>query len=154
MSTVWYPAGRRYRVGGVTTTTSSVTAAPRRAALGPLGLLTLLLGTALPVIDFFVVNVALPTIEDDLHAPPATLEMVVAGYAVAYAVLLVLGGRLGDSHGRRRLFLWGVAGGADAGARGGGAGGAGGGAGGAGGGAAGAGRARSPAAENHVSVIS
>ncbi|MGW3203575.1 MFS transporter [Streptomyces sp. NPDC001135] len=89
------------------TTTSSRTAAPPRG-LTALGLLTLLLGTALPMIDFFIVNVALPTIEHDLHAPPATLEMVVAGYAVAYAVLLVLGGRLGDTYGRRRLFLWGV----------------------------------------------
>ncbi|KUM92100.1 MFS transporter [Streptomyces cellostaticus] len=95
----------------MTATTASVTSkAPPREALTPLGLLTLLLGTALPMIDFFVVNVALPTIERDLHAPPATLEMVVAGYAVAYAVLLVLGGRLGDTYGRRRLFLWGVAG--------------------------------------------
>ncbi|MFF8727483.1 MFS transporter [Streptomyces sp. NPDC015171] len=109
MTAAWYPAGRRRRVGCVTTTTSSVTA-PQRAALRPLGLLTLLLGTALPMIDFFVVNVALPAIEHDLHASPATLETVVAGYAVAYAVLLVLGGRLGDSYGRRRLFLWGVAG--------------------------------------------
>ncbi|GGU76253.1 MFS transporter [Streptomyces filipinensis] len=84
------------------------TDAPPRG-LTALGLLTLLLGTALPMIDFFIVNVALPAIERDLHAPPATLEMVVAGYAVAYAVLLVLGGRLGDTYGRRRLFLWGVA---------------------------------------------
>ncbi|MFI9253341.1 MFS transporter [Streptomyces sp. NPDC053069] len=91
-----------------TTTTSVRTAAPPRG-LTALGLLTLLLGTALPMIDFFIVNVALPAIEHDLHAPPATLEMVVAGYAVAYAVLLVLGGRLGDTYGRRRLFLWGVA---------------------------------------------
>ncbi|WBO66475.1 MFS transporter [Streptomyces camelliae] len=91
-----------------TTTPPTTKAAPR--ALTPLGLFTLLLGTALPMIDFFIVNVALPTIEHDLHAPPATLEMVVAGYAVAYAVLLVLGGRLGDGFGRRRLFLWGVAG--------------------------------------------
>ncbi|MET8688014.1 MFS transporter [Streptomyces sp. NPDC004732] len=78
-------------------------------ALTPLGLLTLLLGASLSSIDFFIVNVALPSIERDLHASPATLEMVVAGYAVAYAVLLVLGGRLGDTYGRRRLFLWGVA---------------------------------------------
>ncbi|MGW1282855.1 MFS transporter [Streptomyces sp. NPDC002586] len=92
-----------------TTTISPPTEAPARG-LTPLGLLTLLLGTALPMIDFFIVNVALPTIERDLRATPATLEMVVAGYAVAYAVLLVLGGRLGDGHGRRRLFLWGVAG--------------------------------------------
>ncbi|OIK02640.1 MFS transporter [Streptomyces sp. MUSC 14] len=93
-------------------TTPTTTAGPPRppGALTPLGLFTLLLGTALPMIDFFIVNVALPTIERDLHAPPATLEMVVAGYAVAYAVLLVLGGRLGDAFGRRRMFLWGVAG--------------------------------------------
>ncbi|WP_099053202.1 MFS transporter [Streptomyces griseochromogenes] len=110
MSTDWYPAGGSRRVDSVTTTTTCVpTAAPPRS-LTPLGLLTLMLGTALPMIDFFIVNVALPTIERDLHAPAATLEMVVAGYAVAYAVLLVLGGRLGDTYGRRRLFLWGVTG--------------------------------------------
>ncbi|WP_181797351.1 MFS transporter, partial [Streptomyces sp. WELS2] len=110
ITAAWYPAAGCPRVGSVTTTTSSATAAPPRAALTPFGLFTLLLGAALPMIDFFVVNVALPTIEHDLDASPATLEMVVAGYAVAYAVLLVLGGRLGDTFGRRRLFLWGVAG--------------------------------------------
>ncbi|MEU6285214.1 MFS transporter [Streptomyces sp. NPDC047028] len=83
---------------------------PATAPLSPFGLLTLLLGAALPMVDFFVVNVALPTIRHDLDASSATLEMVVSGYAVAYAVLLVLGGRLGDTYGRRRLFLWGVAG--------------------------------------------
>ncbi|MEV7468605.1 MFS transporter [Streptomyces kronopolitis] len=77
--------------------------------LTPLGLLTVLLGAALPLIDFFIVNVALPTIDTDLRAGPAMLEMVVAGYGVAYAMLLVLGGRLGDMVGRRRLFLWGLA---------------------------------------------
>ncbi|MFJ2769674.1 MFS transporter [Streptomyces sp. NPDC087300] len=79
------------------------------AILRPLGLFTVLLGATLSSLDFFIVNVALPSIERDLRAAPATLEMVVAGYAVAYAVLLVLGGRLGDTFGRRRLFLWGVA---------------------------------------------
>ncbi|MFI9805606.1 MFS transporter [Streptomyces sp. NPDC052301] len=110
MTTAWYPAGGGPRVGGVTTTTIPARTDVSARPLSPLGLLTLLLGAALPMIDFFVVNVALPTIEHALHAPPATLEMVVAGYAVAYAVLLVLGGRLGDGLGRRRLFLWGVAG--------------------------------------------
>ncbi|MGW2023791.1 MFS transporter [Streptomyces decoyicus] len=81
---------------------------PATTALTPLGLLTVLLGAALPMIDFFIVNVALPTIDHDLHAGPAMLEMVVAGYGVAYAMLLVLGGRLGDMIGRRRLFLWGL----------------------------------------------
>ncbi|ORT61877.1 MFS transporter [Streptomyces sp. CB03238] len=79
------------------------------APLGSLGLFTVLLGSALPLIDFFIVNVALPTIDHDLAAGPAMLELVVAGYGLAYAVLLVLGGRLGDLFGRRRLFLVGMA---------------------------------------------
>ncbi|KJY29295.1 MFS transporter, partial [Streptomyces sp. NRRL S-444] len=82
---------------------------PTPAAIGPLGLFTVLLGAALPLIDFFIVNVALPAIDSDLAAGPATLELIVGGYGVAYAVLLVLGGRLGDMAGRRRLFLIGMA---------------------------------------------
>lgn len=77
--------------------------------LGGLGLFTVLIGAALPLVDFFIVNVALPTIDHDLAAGPALLELVVAGYGLAYAVLLVLGGRLGDMAGRRRLFLVGMA---------------------------------------------
>ena len=61
------------------------------------------------MIDFFIVNVALPTIDRDLHASQPLLELVVSGYATAYALLLVLGGRLGDSIGRKRLFLIGMA---------------------------------------------
>src|SRR3954453_8533402 len=68
-----------------------------------LRLLTVLLGAFLSIADFFIVNVALPTIDQDLHASAGLLELVVAGYAVAYAVLLVTGGRLGDSFGRKRL---------------------------------------------------
>ncbi|WP_428954807.1 MFS transporter [Streptomyces sp. cg35] len=73
------------------------------------GLFTVLLGAALPLVDFFIVNVALPTIARDLSASEPVLELVVAGYGIAYAVLLVLGGRLGDLLGRRRLFLGGMA---------------------------------------------
>ncbi|MFC9700520.1 MFS transporter [Streptomyces sp. NPDC056943] len=80
-----------------------------RPALGPLGLFTVLLGASLPLIDFFIVNVALPSIDHDLAAGPALLELIVAGYGLSYAVLLVLGGRLGDLFGRRRLFLAGMA---------------------------------------------
>jgi MFS family permease len=81
--------------------------APR---LGRLGLFTVLLGVFLPMTDFFIVNVALPTIDKDLHASTGMLQLVVAGYTIAYAVLLVVGGRLGDAFGRRRLFLAGMAG--------------------------------------------
>ena len=73
------------------------------------GLTVILVGVLLPMIDFFIVNVALPTIDRDLHASQPLLELVVSGYATAYALLLVLGGRLGDSIGRKRLFLIGMA---------------------------------------------
>ncbi|MGW3644896.1 MFS transporter [Streptomyces sp. NPDC000878] len=96
----------------MTETSTSPTASVRSPAgspvLGGLGLFTVLLGAALPLIDFFIVNVALPTIGRDLAASEAVLELVVAGYGVSYAVLLVLGGRLGDLFGRRRLFLGGM----------------------------------------------
>ncbi|MFF3375070.1 MFS transporter [Streptomyces sp. NPDC002680] len=96
----------------MTETSTSPTASVRSPAgspvLGGLGLFTVLLGAALPLIDFFIVNVALPTIGRDLAASEAVLELVVAGYGVAYAVLLVLGGRLGDLFGRRRLFIGGM----------------------------------------------
>lgn len=84
---------------------------PRRAgaALTTPGLLTVLVGTFLPMTDFFIVNVALPTIDRDLVAPAGMLQLVVAGYAIAYALLLVVGGRLGDALGRRRLFILGMA---------------------------------------------
>ncbi|WP_037365028.1 MFS transporter [Amycolatopsis orientalis] len=94
-----------------TTAPASATVAagtPERTGLSSAGLITVLLGAALPIIDFFIVNVALPTIDADLHASTATLELVVAGYGIAYAVLLVLGGRLGDTFGRRKLFLLGL----------------------------------------------
>jgi hypothetical protein len=84
-------------------------ARPAAPGLSTGGLVTVLLGAALPLIDFFIVNVALPTIDSTLHASTATLELVVAGYGISYALLLVLGGRLGDSFGRRRLFIIGLA---------------------------------------------
>ncbi|KUN28865.1 MFS transporter [Streptomyces antibioticus] len=95
-------------------TTETITPRHLRTAdappvLGGLGLFTVLLGAALPLIDFFIVNVALPTIGRDLSASESVLELVVSGYGLAYAVLLVLGGRLGDLFGRRRLFLGGMA---------------------------------------------
>src|SRR6202035_1313767 len=72
------------------------------------GLAVVLVGVLLPMVDFFIVNVALPTIDRDLHASAPMLELVVAAYASAYALLLVVGGRLGDSFGRKRLFLIGM----------------------------------------------
>ncbi len=84
--------------------------APLTPTLSRLGLLTVLLGTFLPMLDFFIVNVALPTMGADLNASASSLELVVAGYAIAYAVLLVGGGRLGDALGRQRVFRAGLLG--------------------------------------------
>jgi MFS family permease len=63
-----------------------------QTTLSRLGLATVLVGAFLSIADFFIVNVALPTIDSRLHASAATLELVVAGYGVPYALLLVLGG--------------------------------------------------------------
>src|SRR5215207_9708485 len=68
------------------------------------GVLVLLAGAFLPIADFFIVNVALPTIDRTMNASAPTLELIVAGYGIAYAAVLVLGGRLGDRYGRHRLF--------------------------------------------------
>ncbi len=74
------------------------------------GLAILLCGGFLPLLDFFIVNVALPTMTSTLHASGPMLQLVVAGYGIAYALMLVVGGRLGDAIGRRRMFVIGVAG--------------------------------------------
>ncbi|MGC2083071.1 MAG: MFS transporter [Bradyrhizobium sp.] len=61
-------------------------------------------------VDAFVVNVALPTIAAELHASSAQIESVIAIYLIAYATLVVSGGRLGDIFGTKPVFVIGVAG--------------------------------------------
>jgi EmrB/QacA subfamily drug resistance transporter len=60
------------------------------------------------MLDNTVVNVALPSIQKDLHSSISGLEWTVNAYTLSFAVLLVTGGRLGDIFGRRRMFLLGV----------------------------------------------
>ncbi|ONH22518.1 MFS transporter [Pseudofrankia asymbiotica] len=69
----------------------------------------MLAATFMYAFDTNVVNVALPSLQRHLHAGPGALELVVGGYAFAYAAGLVTGGRLGDLCGYRRLFLAGMA---------------------------------------------
>jgi EmrB/QacA subfamily drug resistance transporter len=61
-------------------------------------------------VDAFVVNVAIPTIAVELHASTADIESVIAVYLIAYATLIVTGGRLGDIYGIKGVFLTGVLG--------------------------------------------
>lgn len=72
------------------------------------GLIILMAGQLLPLIDFSIVNVALASISESLHASHIQLELMVAAYGVGFAVCLAMGGRLGDNFGRRRLFIMGV----------------------------------------------
>ncbi len=67
-----------------------------------------LAATFMSLFDIFVVNVAAPSIQHDLHTSSSILEMVVAGYSFSYAAGLVTGARLGDLLGRRRMFTIGL----------------------------------------------
>ena len=71
-------------------------------------LVVLLAGQFMALLDVTVVNVAMPTIGRSLRASGAELQLVIAGYTVSYAMLLITGARLGDLIGRRRMFLAGV----------------------------------------------
>jgi EmrB/QacA subfamily drug resistance transporter len=62
------------------------------------------------LLDVSIVNVAIPSIQRELHATYAQVQWVIAGYALAYGVVLITGGRLGDIVGRKRMFILGVAG--------------------------------------------
>ncbi len=88
----------------------TISTATRTHAGRWLAFIVLLAGGLLPSVDFFIVNVSLPSIHTSLGASPAEVQLVVSGYAAGYAVFLITGGRLGDLYGRRRLFLIGMAG--------------------------------------------
>lgn len=74
------------------------------------GLAVLLLAGFVTIFDLFVVNVAIPAMQAGLAASFAQIGFIVAGYELAFGVLLITGGRLGDRFGRRRLFVLGMAG--------------------------------------------
>jgi EmrB/QacA subfamily drug resistance transporter len=69
----------------------------------------LLAGAFMVVLDFFIVNVALPSIATDLDAGESSLEWIVAGYGLTFAAFLITAGRLGDDLGRRRVYAFGLA---------------------------------------------
>src|SRR3984957_3011676 len=90
--------------------TASRAAGTGQRAVGWAPLAVILCGTFVYVLDFFIVNVALPSIQRSLGASPAAIEWVVAGYGLTSAAFLVTGGRLGDHYGRRRVFCAGPCG--------------------------------------------
>jgi MFS family permease len=86
-----------------------LTGRPGRVVPPGVALAIVLTGQIMAVIDTNIVNVAVPAMHATLGASGAGLQLVVAGYTIAYAVLLVTGARLGDILGHRRVFLAGVA---------------------------------------------
>jgi EmrB/QacA subfamily drug resistance transporter len=99
---------------GAGTTETTQRAVERGAADGGsdrtrwLALYVLCLGMLMIVLDVTIVNVALPSIQEDLHFSTSTLAWVVNAYLIAFGGLLLLAGRLGDLIGRRRIFLAGI----------------------------------------------
>jgi EmrB/QacA subfamily drug resistance transporter len=75
-----------------------------------LTLIILLLAAFMNLLDVSIVNIAIPSIQRNLHASYADAQWALAGYTLAYALVLITGGRLGDTFGRKRLFLIGVTG--------------------------------------------
>src|ERR1700728_5445010 len=71
-------------------------------------LLVLLAGVFTSLLDFFIVNVALPDTQRDLHAGPSAIQIIVAGYGLALAAGLITAGRLGDMYGRRKMYVIGL----------------------------------------------
>ena len=87
----------------------------RRTAAGPdprrwAALVVMLLAAFMNLLDVSIVNIAVPSIQRGLHASYADVQWTLAGYALSYALVLITGGRLGDTYGRKRLFLIGVVG--------------------------------------------
>jgi hypothetical protein len=88
----------RVVAGGRTASAERGQAAVSRRSLA---LPVLLAGAFLPVLDFNVVNLALPAIRQDLGATAGDVQFVISAYAAAFAVFLITGGRLGDLYGVR-----------------------------------------------------
>lgn len=97
-------------MSATTETLGAVRVQARTASLRKWAPLPIVLaGVAMVVLDFFVVNVAMPTMQAELHAGASAIQWVVAGYGLAFAAGLITGGRLGDQLGRRRMFTLGLA---------------------------------------------
>lgn len=73
-----------------------------------LALIIVLTAPLLSVIDVFIVNVAIPSIQGNIHATDAQVQLVIAAYLLGYAAFLITGGRSGDHYGRKQTFFWGM----------------------------------------------
>ena len=98
-------ADRIERDGSLAPVAADVGQSPRLAA----ALVVISAAQLMVVLDATIITVALPSIQRALRFSPANLEWVISGYTLAFGGLLLLGGRLGDVLGRRRMFVVGLA---------------------------------------------
>jgi EmrB/QacA subfamily drug resistance transporter len=98
----WEPTATRHQPAGVLAVAGDGRYHPR------LRLALILVSSFMVVLDFSIVNVALPSIERELGLAPDTVQWVVTGYAIAFGGLLILGGRAVDVFGGRRMLVTGL----------------------------------------------
>jgi len=89
-------------------TTATLASTPNPPRRQPLQLALILVAAFMVVLDFSIVNVALPSIERELGMPVDAVQWIVTGYAISFGGLLILGGRAADLLGRRRMFVAGL----------------------------------------------
>ena len=87
---------------------SSITSTGTKVSVSLYILPFILVGSFLSIFDQFVINVAAPAIISSLHPSAAEFEGIMSGYALVYGVGLIIGGRLGDRFGRRRIYCLGL----------------------------------------------
>ena len=68
----------------------------------------MIVSISIPVFDNTILNVAIPTILREFHTDLPSLQWVITGYSLTFATLLIIGGRLGDMYGHRRMFVIGT----------------------------------------------
>ncbi|KXH85564.1 MFS transporter [Chryseobacterium kwangjuense] len=73
-----------------------------------LKLLVILSGQFLTIMDIFIINVSIPSIQRDLHASNGEMQLMIASYLIGFASFLITGGRLGDLYGRKIIFMTGL----------------------------------------------
>lgn len=73
-----------------------------------LKLTVILFAQLLSIMDIFIMNVSIPSIQRDIHASNGQMQLIIAAYLIGFASFLITGGRLGDLYGRKRLFIVGL----------------------------------------------